>query len=149
MSNFYSRLIKMFVFHFQRAHYTITVMRNKITCKKLWYQRYLLLLSVPFLVLLIVFAYVPLVGWLMAFQDYKPSLGFFHSKWVGFYQFQRMFTDPILAPKFRQVLKNTLGMSLLGLVFGFFTSITFAIFLNEMQSIHYKKAVQTIFLIPR
>jgi putative aldouronate transport system permease protein len=123
-------------------------MREKITYKKLWNQRYLLILSVPFLVLLIVFAYVPLVGWLMAFQDYKPNLGLFHSKWVGLYQFERMFTDPILAPKFRQVLKNTLGMSFLGLIFGFFTSITFAVFLNEMQGIHYKKAVQTISYLP-
>lgn len=116
--------------------------------KKIWDQRHLFLMSVPFMILVIVFCYIPLAGWIMAFQNYKPATGFFHSKFVGLYQFKRMFTDPILAPKFRQVLGNTLGMSFMSLVFGFFFSITFAILLNEMNSLAYKKIVQTVSYLP-
>ena len=65
---------------------------SKTLVKKISAQRYLLLLSVPFVLWLIIFAYIPLAGWLMAFQDYKPNLGFFGSKWVGLKQFIRMFT---------------------------------------------------------
>ena len=72
-------------------------------------QKFLLLLSLPFVLWLIVFSYLPLAGWLMAFQDFKPYNGIFGSKWVGLYQFKRMFTDPVLAPKFWLVLKNTIG----------------------------------------
>ncbi len=116
--------------------------------KKIIEQRYLFLLSVPFVIWLIIFAYIPLAGWLMAFQDYKPNLGFLGSKWVGLKHFIRMFTDPILAPKFRQVLLNTVGMSLMGLIFGFSFPIMFAIFLNEIQGIKFKKFVQTVSYLP-
>lgn len=102
----------------------------------------------PFVIWLIIFAYVPLLGWLMAFQDYKPNLGFFGSPWVGLKHFIRMFTDPILAPKFRQVLLNTVGMSFMGLCFGFIVPIIFAIFLNEVSNIHAKKFVQTVSYLP-
>jgi putative aldouronate transport system permease protein len=116
--------------------------------QKIYNQRYLFLLSVPFVIWLVIFAYVPLLGWLMAFQDYKPNLGFFGSPWVGFKHFIRMFTDPILAPKFRQVLINTVGMSLMGLCFGFVFPILFAIFLNEMKNLQAKKFVQTVSYLP-
>ncbi len=116
--------------------------------KKLYDQRYLLLLSIPFVIWLIVFAYVPLIGWLMAFQDYKPNKGFFGSEWVGLYHFKRMFTDPILAPKFMQVLWNTIGMSGLGLLLGFPVPILFAILLNELKYLKLKRFVQTISYLP-
>ena len=121
---------------------------SKTLVKKISAQRYLLLLSVPFVLWLIIFAYIPLAGWLMAFQDYKPNLGFFGSKWVGLKQFIRMFTDPILAPKFAQVLLNTLAMSLMALVFGFSFPILFAIFLNEFPGFRFKKIVQTVSYLP-
>ena len=121
---------------------------SKLLRRKMWDQRYLFFMSVPFMILVIIFCYIPLFGWVMAFQNYKPATGFFHSQFVGLHQFVRMFTDPILAPKFRQVLGNTLGMSFMGLVFGFLTSITFAILLNEMNSLAYKKIVQTVSYLP-
>ena len=116
--------------------------------RKAWNQRYLFLMSVPFVIWLIIFAYIPLMGWIMAFQDYKPNLGFFHSHFVGLKHFIRMFSDPILAPKFRQVLANTIGMSLMGLVFGFTFPIAFAIFLNEVSGLRLKKFVQTVSYLP-
>jgi putative aldouronate transport system permease protein len=123
-------------------------LKRKVTFQKIWNQRFLFLLSIPFIIWLIIFAYVPLFGWLMAFQNYKPQKGFFHSDWVGLYQFKRMFFDPLLAPKFRQVLKNTIGMSLMGLGFGFFFPIIFALLLNEVRNLHFKRIVQTVSYLP-
>lgn len=111
-------------------------------------QKFLLLLSLPFVLWLIVFSYLPLAGWLMAFQDFKPYNGIFGSKWVGLYQFKRMFTDPVLAPKFWLVLRNTIGMSLMGLAFGFTIPIIFAILLNEAGNIQLKRFVQTVSYLP-
>ncbi len=122
--------------------------RKNPLIKKLIDQRYLLMLSIPFVIWLVVFAYIPLVGWLMAFQDYKPNKGFFGSEWVGLYHFKRMFTDPILAPKFRQVLWNTIGMSGLGLLIGFPVPIIFAILINELKYLKLKRFVQTISYLP-
>lgn len=116
--------------------------------RKLYNQRFLLLLSIPFVAWIIVFCYIPLVGWLMAFQDYKPDKGFLGSAFVGFKHFKRMFTDQILAPKFREVMANTIGMSLLSFVFGFTAPILFAILLNELNALRYKKFVQTVSYLP-
>jgi len=107
-------------------------------------QRYLLLLSVPFVIWLVVFKYLPLGGWLIAFQDFKPHLGFFGQKWVGLKQFRDLFNSP----RFYQALKNTLGMSSLSLVLGFTSSIGFAVMLNELRFLPFKRAVQTVSYLP-
>ncbi|MDR3284129.1 MAG: ABC transporter permease subunit [Treponema sp.] len=112
--------------------------------KRLFDQRYLLLLSLPFVIWLIIFKYIPLTGWTMAFQDYKPHLGFFAQKWVGF----KHFADLFKAPLFYQALRNTLGMSILGLVFGFTASIAFAILLNELRTLRFKRFTQTVSYLP-
>jgi putative aldouronate transport system permease protein len=112
--------------------------------KRIIDQRYLLLLSVPFVLWLLVFRYIPLIGWLMAFQDYRPQLGWFKSPWVGFKHFRELFR----APLFYQAMQNTLGMSILGLVFGFTTSIGFAVLLNELRYLPFKRFTQTVSYLP-
>jgi putative aldouronate transport system permease protein len=112
--------------------------------KRLIDQRYLFLLSLPFVVWLIIFRYIPLVGWTMAFQDYKPQFGFFSQTWVGFKHFIALFK----APMFYQALQNTLGMSILGLVLGFVTSITFAVLMNELRVLRFKRFTQTVSYLP-
>jgi putative aldouronate transport system permease protein len=107
-------------------------------------QRWLLLLSVPFVLWLIVFRYIPLAGWIMAFQDYKPHLGIFDQKWMGLKHFQDLFK----ARLFYQSLQNTLGMSFLGLIFGFTTSIGFAVLLNELRFLPFKRFTQTVSYLP-
>ncbi|MDR2070012.1 MAG: ABC transporter permease subunit [Treponema sp.] len=107
-------------------------------------QRYLLLLSVPFMIWLIIFKYIPLTGWAMAFQDYKPQFGFFQQEFAGFKHFRALFA----ARQFYQALQNTLGMSFLGLIFGFTTSITFAILLNELRVLRFKQFAQTVSYLP-
>jgi putative aldouronate transport system permease protein len=101
-------------------------------------------MSVPFVIWLAVFKYVPLVGWIMAFQDYKPHLGFLNQTWVGLKHFHDLFR----APLFYRALQNTLGMSVLGLVFGFTTSIGFAILLNELRFLSFKRFTQTVSYLP-
>ncbi|MDR0443391.1 MAG: ABC transporter permease subunit [Treponema sp.] len=80
----------------------------------------------------------------MAFQDYKPHLGILGSGWVGIKHFQVLFKQP----SFYTALQNTLGMSLLGLVFGFVTSIGFAILLNELRFLPFKRFTQTASYLP-
>ena len=119
-------------------------MREKSLSKKLFEQRYLLILSVPFIIWLAIFKYIPLVGWVMAFQDFKPHLGFFDQTWVGLKHFRDLFK----APLFYRALQNTLGMSILGLIFGFVTSIGFAVLLNELRFLSFKRFTQTVSYLP-
>lgn len=112
--------------------------------QKLKDQKYLIAMSAPFVIWVIVFKYAPLVGWLMAFQDYKPAKGILGSKWVGFKHFIALFKEE----QFYQALTNTLGMSILAIVFGTMFSITFAILLNEMRGVKYKRIVQTVSYLP-
>lgn len=107
-------------------------------------QRYLYLMSIPFVIWLFVFNYVPIWGWTMAFQNYKPSKSFSEQKWVGFDQFKTLFHDD----QFYQVLRNTLAMSGMGLVAGFIFPIVFAMLLNEAKSMAFKRITQTISYLP-
>lgn len=109
-------------------------------------QKYLFLMSMPFVVWLIIFSYLPIWGWIMAFQNYKPSSNktIFQQKWVGLKNFKDLFSDP----QFYRVVKNTLGMSLLGIAFGFIITILFAIFLNEVRNMGFKRIVQTFSYLP-
>ncbi|MCL2269853.1 MAG: ABC transporter permease subunit [Treponema sp.] len=119
-------------------------MRKISLSKRLYEQRYLLLLSIPFVVWLIIFKYIPLAGWTMAFQDFKPHLGVFNQAWVGLKHFRELFK----APMFYQALQNTLGMSFLGLVFGFVSSVGFALLLNELRFLPFKRFTQTVSYLP-
>jgi putative aldouronate transport system permease protein len=101
-------------------------------------------MSAPFVLWLVIFRYIPLTGWLMAFQDYKPHLGFLGQKWAGLKNFRDLFK----AAMFYNALRNTLAMSLMGLVFGFTTSISFAILLNELRFLGFKRFSQTVSYLP-
>lgn len=118
--------------------------KTKITWKKVKEQRTLILLSIPFVIWLLVFAYGPLAGWIMAFQDYKPQNGILGSQWVGLEHFKTLFNEPT----FYNALKNTVGMGLLGLVFGTIAAISFALMLNEIRFTRLKKLTQTISYLP-
>ena len=107
-------------------------------------QRQLIVLTFPFLIMVLIFNYFPLWGWLLAFKDYKPYLGFQNSEWVGFKNFVDLFSDVY----FFQALRNTLVISFLKLIFNFLSSITFAILLNEIKNMLFKRTVQTISYLP-
>jgi len=107
-------------------------------------QRYLLLLSVPFVIWLLIFRYIPLFGWITAFQDYKLHLGWFGSGFVGFKNFIDFFRHNLFLP----AMQNTLAMSLMMLVFGTLMAITFAVLLNELRFLPFKRFTQTVSYLP-
>ncbi len=114
------------------------------TRKNLVKQRVLLIWAAVFMVYGLVFYYIPLGGWVMAFQNYKPKTGLLHSKFVGLGKFQFLFEDQT----FLKVIRNTLGMGILNLVCTFVMAILFAILLNEVRSRLAKKTIQTISYLP-
>jgi putative aldouronate transport system permease protein len=107
-------------------------------------QKTLLLMCIPFIIWVLIFRYVPIWGWIMVFQDYRPALGIFESEWVGFKHFVFLFTDS----RFLDVLRNTLAMSLIQLVFMFVSSIGLAVLLNEIRHVAFKRIVQTVSYMP-
>ncbi len=104
----------------------------------------LTLLAVPFIVFIFAFCYVPLFGWILAFINYKPGLKIWDCDFAGLYYFKLIFKE---WRKMSSVLKNTLGMSFLGLICTPLPAI-FAIFLSELPSVRFKKLVQTFTTIP-
>ncbi len=118
--------------------------KQVITWKEIKKQKELVFLSIPFVVYAIIFFYAPLVGWVMAFQNYKPKNGLLHSTFVGLAKFQQLFSNDV----FLKVVRNTLAMGIINLVLGFVFSIGLAILLNEVRNRHGKKFVQTISYLP-
>ncbi len=105
------------------------------------------LMITPFLLLILVFSYYPLYGWVYAFFDYKPPFPLSWDKFVGFKWFVQMVENPVKVKKILQVLGNTFAMSGLSLLFSWFPMI-FAVFLNEIKSVKFKKFVQTVTTLP-
>jgi len=101
-------------------------------------------MSLPLVLYVLLFSYVPIWGWTMAFQNYKPARSFFAQEWAGLRWFHFLFSDP----GFIRVLRNTLAMSLINMALGYITAITFALFLNELKNIGFKRVVQTISYLP-
>ena len=118
--------------------------KTKITWKEIKRQKVLLFWAAIMVVYGVVFYYLPLAGWTMAFQNYKPRLGIFHSEFVGWDKFRTLFSDMT----FIRVIRNTLAMGVINLVVTFITAIVFAILLNEIKSKGGKKVVQTISYLP-
>ena len=123
------------------------VVKQKFSMQLMWKQRYLLLMSVPFLIWLIVFKYIPLWGWTMAFQDVRPKTlaqPFWQRPFVGLTNFVKAFQDRI----FGQVMLNTIGLSILGIGVGTIMAILFALMLNEIRFVKFKKITQTVSYLP-
>lgn len=118
--------------------------KKKITWKEVRRQKVLLIWAAIFVVYGIIFYYLPLGGWIMAFQNYKPRTGLLHSQFVGLDKFKFLFSDDT----FIKVIRNTFAMGVLNLMFTFVMAILFAILLNEIRLNHTKKIVQTISYLP-
>jgi putative aldouronate transport system permease protein len=99
---------------------------------------------IPGLLFFIIFKYVPMYGITIAFKDFRISRGVLASPWVGLKHFQRFFTSP----DFAQVMINTTVLSFYKLLIGFPIPILFAILLNELRNIYFKRTVQTIAYLP-
>ncbi len=108
-------------------------------------QNWLLYLMIlPGLLYFLIFKYAPMGGLVIAFQNYYPFLGVKGSQWVGLEHFRRFFTSG----DFAMLMRNTLVLFGLNLVFAFPASIILAIALNEVRNTRFKKGVQTIVYLP-
>ncbi|WP_258235020.1 ABC transporter permease [Paenibacillus agaridevorans] len=98
----------------------------------------------PAAIITLIFAYVPMGGLIMAFQDFKPYDGMLGSKFIGLEHFRFMFEYP----DSKQVIWNTLIISSLKIVFGLIVPFAFAILLNEVRKMFFKRVVQTLVYLP-
>lgn len=107
-----------------------------------WQLYVMLILPVIYFVL---FKYVSMFGNILAFRRYKPGLSVYGTQWVGFRYFRLFFNDP----QFWSAFRNTITISLLNLAVNFPLPIIFAIMLNELRNLRFKKLVQTVSYMPR
>lgn len=111
-------------------------------------QRELIIMSVPLLLYKVLFSYVPVTGWTMAFQNFKPSIrSVLAQEWVGIDNFVKLFTG-INGERFIRDIRNTLAQSVLTLVVSFFCTIVLALLLNEVRKVAFKRVVQNITYMP-
>jgi putative aldouronate transport system permease protein len=118
-------------------------LNEKLKYIKRNYQLYLFF-TLPPLILLIIFKYVPMGGVLIAFEDYSSIAGVFNSQWVGLKHFERFLSSP----DFMNYLMNTLKISLYGLLWGFPVPIIIALFLSRIKNESIKKKIQLIVYAP-
>lgn len=102
------------------------------------------LMLIPMVVLLLIYAYYPMTGILIAFEKYNPRLGFFKSPWIGLDNFEYIFK----MPNFKQILFNTVYISLMKMVLGLIVPVFYAILLDLIKRSGFKRFVQTMIYIP-
>ena len=98
----------------------------------------------PAVVLVILFSYVPMVGAVIAFQNFTVFKGWFNAPWIGLDNFRYVME----MPGFTQVLFNTVYISALKIIFSLAVPIVVALLLNEVESRRYKRALQTVMYMP-
>ncbi len=101
----------------------------------------------PFLLLVLVFSYYPLYGWVYAFFDYKPPFPLSKDLFVGLKWFRSMVENEVKLKQLLMVLRNTFAMSGISLFFSWFPMV-FAVFLNEIKCKPFQKIVQTVTTLP-
>jgi len=119
-------------------------MQGKQLLSALRRDQQLYLLALPGIVFFLIFKYVPMWGILISFQNYSPFLGFWDSEWVGLEHFQRFFSNP----DFWLLLRNTMAINLLNLLFFFPLPIVLALLLNEIRNQIFKRSLQSIVYLP-
>lgn len=112
--------------------------------KKLSVTKHYHLMMLPGMIWLILFSVVPMFGIVMAFQNYNPGQGIFHSQWVGMENFKYMFQ----LNDSKTVILNTFIIAIGKIVFNLVVPLVFAILLNELTSLRYKKWIQTVVYLP-
>ena len=109
------------------------------------YKNYMLYLFVlPAITYAIIFNYIPMYGIQIAFKNFRPVLGIAGSPWTGLRHFERF----IFGPQFWRLIRNTLTLSLYGLVAGFPMPIILALLINQLRQRRYKRYVQMVTYAP-
>ena len=104
----------------------------------------LMLLMLPVVAYYVIFSYIPMAGIVIAFKEYRLLDGIWGSPWVGLKQFEVLFQTP----SFFEVLRNTVVISALRILFGFPAPILLALLLNELGNERFKRVVQSIVYLP-
>lgn len=104
----------------------------------------LMLMFAPALAYYLIFRYLPIGGLVIAFQNYNFFDGVFHSPWVGFKNFEMLFSND----KTIKIIWNTLWLSVLNLAVGFPVPIILALMINSVRRSWYKRFVQTVVYLP-
>ena len=112
--------------------------------KRIWQHRVIYLFILPAVVWFLIFNYYPMYGLLLAFKNYKYNLGILGSPWVGVKWFRKFLLDR----SFWQIIRNTLSISVLKLVFGFPMPIIMALMLDSLRNQKFKRVIQTISYMP-
>ncbi|MCJ7840593.1 ABC transporter permease subunit [Lederbergia sp. NSJ-179] len=107
-------------------------------------QRQLQIMAILGVIWMFIFNYVPMYGLIISFKEYSVVKSISEAPWVGLMHFREFIQDD----NFWIVIKNTLGISLIKLIIGFPLPIIFALLMNELTSLKFKKAVQTITYLP-
>ena len=119
--------------------------------RSIWYylkrDRFIYCLLIPGILYYLIFHYLPMLGVIIAFKDYKPFFGLqgiFTSQWVGFKHFMKFFRSAYCM----RLIKNTLLISIYTMLIGFPVPIILALLINEVRGNLFKRSVQTISYLP-
>jgi len=117
---------------------------KKTFWQKVKEQKELVFMIFPFVLYVILFHYIPLWWWVIAFKEYRPFQGVWGSEWVGLQQFKDLFSDS----GFWLAMRNTIVISFLKLITSFAAAILLALMLNEVKNMFFKRTIQTISYLP-
>jgi len=112
---------------------------------RLFKQRILFLMLFPAFALTLVFGYIPLAGWYMAFVDYKVGHNLLQAKWIGLDNFKMFFVE---SSDFLYIIRNTLVMNSMTIVINLVAAFVFAILLKEIGSALFSKVMQMVAFFP-
>jgi putative aldouronate transport system permease protein len=112
--------------------------------RRLIRQKWFFIMLLPGLLYFLIYKYVPMWGILIAFQNYQPYLGFFHSKWVGFDHFRTFLGDEA----FWMLFRNTFILAIYNILFFFPLPIIISLMLNEIRQDLFKRWIQTLIYVP-
>jgi len=115
---------------------------RSVFMKRVLRQKELIIMTIPLIIYVFIFSYLPLRGWVMAFQRFRPGRA--AQEWVGLEHFRFLFSDS----RFWLTIRNTLAMGVINLVLGFVTAIGLALLINEIGQKTFKRVVQTISYLP-
>jgi putative aldouronate transport system permease protein len=118
---------------------------KKTILKRLERQKFLLFMLIPAFVLTLVFSYVPLSGWIIAFRKFQIGNSMFSGAWTGLLQFRRFLME---SNDYIFLIRNTLVMNLVTVVQNLIVAVIFAVLLSEVRSKSISKAVQTVTFFP-
>ena len=120
---------------------SVTETRNQLRRKQELPLHFMLLAG---LVIVLIYNYGPMVGLLMAFENYKPTKGLFRSEWVGLGNFRRLFSYPNI----ESIIFNTVYISVFKLILGIIVPVLFALLLNEIKNRFFSGYVQVVTCLP-